>query len=90
MSNNNYTIGFKNIAFYNNISTDNMYQAAHDGSHRVMKVIAEKKAKNKRMTDNQKRYNVKDMRKEHKENLSMDEQLNAVYYLSLSVNKKFV
>ena len=74
MSNMNYTIGTKNIAFFYNINNDNMYQAAHDGSHRVMKVISEKRAKNKRFTDNEKRYNVKDMRKEHKENLSLDGQ----------------
>lgn len=57
------------MAFCNNISVDNTYYAPHDGSHRIMKVIAEKKAKNKRMTDNQKSYNVKDMRKKRRENL---------------------
>ena len=72
MSKVNYKIGFKNTAFYNNMSNDNIYQAPHDESHRVMKVIAEKKEKNKRYTDNQKRYNVKDMRKEHKENLNIN------------------
>ena len=72
MSKVNYKIGFKNTAFYNNISNDNIYYASHDESHRVMKVIAEKREKNKRYTDNQKRYNVKDMRKEHNENITID------------------